>query len=524
MILDLSELGAAAELSCDLCIVGSGAAGIALAREFIGTRHQVIVLEGGGQTLEPASQDTYKSELLGLKHDGIESGRVRILGGTTTLWPGQSLPLWDADFQKRSWIPGSGWPIDRKTLWPFYQRAEEVLGLPHAAYDAADLAGTKKCPPAYQGHSIVTHISQFAPVPNFAQKYRDDLGNAANIRLLTHANATELCAASNAKTVETIKVRSPEGKTISIRAKIFIICCGGIETARLLLVSDSVEKTGIGNRHDVVGRYFQDHPGLAIPVRPLDLKRFNCWYDEYRRNGIRHCVKYAASDELQLREGILNVGGEVFYPGSFAKTAAKLLIGVFRDPASRKHIVRSLATVVRRLHTVAQTSFFRRYVTGNLKSIVCSQAHVGFAVEQAPNRDSRVTLGRQIDSLGMRRAALDWRLTELEGRSIYVFAKELAGEWRKLGVAEFNPDDLQVKGRERGEHGGFIDASHHMGTTRMGTDPKTSVVDPDCRVHGYENLFIGSSSVFPTSGFSNPTLTILALCLRVADRIKTDLR
>jgi len=151
------------------------------------------------------------------------------------------------------------------------------------------------------------------------------------------------------------------------------------------------------------------------------------------------------------------------------------------------------------------------------------QPHVGFSVEQEPNPFSRVTLSRQTDSLGMRRTVLDWRLTKSEGRSIAVFAQALSDEWRKLGLAEFNPDDLEIGGREQGEHGGFIDASHHMGTTRMGADPTTSVVDPPCRVHGYANLYVGSSSVFPTSGFSNPTLTTLALCLRICDEIKTKL-
>ena len=523
MISDINDLGPTDVLSCDICIIGSGAAGITIAREFLNTPHSIIMLEGGGQTFEPASQDPYQSEVVGLKHDGVTSGRVRVLGGTTTLWPGQSLPFFDIDFAPRPWIEGSGWPLDRKTLWPFYQRAEQVLGLPHATYNASDLTSRADGVPNYRGHDILTYFSQFAPVPNFAQKYRADLEAAPNIRLLLHANAVELRANSNASAVDEVRVRSFQGKQLLVRAKIFIVCCGGIETARLLLVSDSVEKTGIGNRFDIVGRYFQDHPGLAIPVRPLDRKRFNRWYDSFRVNGVRHCIKYAASDELQQRERILNVGGEVFYPGSFVMTAAKLVVGVFRDPDARRHIFKSLLTVARRLQTVAQTSFFKRYVVGNLTSLVASQAHVGFSVEQAPNPQSRVTLSEQRDTLGMRRSIFEWELTELEGRSIFVFAKSLADEWKQMGLAEFDPAALEVQGREHGEHGGFIDASHHMGTTRMGADPRSSVVDPTCRVHDYANLFIGSSSVFPTSGFSNPTLTMMALCLRMADQIKAEL-
>jgi choline dehydrogenase-like flavoprotein len=542
MIVDINELGPVDVQSADVCIVGSGAVGITMAREFIGTTHSIILLEGGGQAFESRSQEPYRSEIAGLHHDGVHNGRVRVVGGTTTLWAGQSLPLWDMDFQRRDWVANSGWPLDKRTLRPFYRRAEEVLQIPHATYEAADLPDRGDSLPAYQGDAIVTYFSQFAATPNFAQMYRARLKAAKNVTLLTHANAVALEATPDATSIRQLLVRSFQGKELRIRAKMFVICCGGIESARLLLASDSVEPNGIGNRHDMVGRFFQDHPGVAIPVRPLDHKRFSQWYGSFRKGDIRHCIKYAASETLQREKGILHVGGEVFYPISFAVTAAKLFAGAFSQmfrkkretteaqddpnavqPASQTRMFNALATVAQRLDQVGKTAFFRRYVLGKVVSLAALQPHVGFSVEQEPNPFSRVTLSREIDSLGMRRTVLDWRLTKSEGRSIAIFAQALSDEWRKLGLAEFDPDDLQIAGREQGEHGGFIDASHHMGTTRMGADPTTSVVDPSCRVHGYANLYIGSSSVFPTSGFSNPTLTTLALCLRICDEIKTKL-
>ena len=153
-------------------------------------------------------------------------------------------------------------------------------------------------------------------------------------------------------------------------------------------------------------------------------------------------------------------------------------------------------------------------------SVNAGTPYIGFAVEQQPNPQSRVTLSNQVDSLGVRRTRLDWKVGTEEGRSIEVFARMVAREMKRLGVAEFDPADLKLTGRERGDNGGYIDASHHMGTTRMGTDPTSSVVNPGCRVHDYDNLYIGSSSVFPTCGFSNPTLTMLALCLRISDELK----
>jgi len=548
MITDINGLGATDSLACDVCIVGSGAAGIAIAREFIGTAHSVILLEGGGPTFESRCQEPYKSEITGLKHDGVHNGRVRVVGGTTTLWPGQTIPLWDIDFEKRPWVPGSGWPIEREALLPFLDRAADVLNVQRSSFEARDLIDRGADLPAYQGGGVVTCFSQFSPVPDFSQAYRQQLAAAENIRLITHANTVAINANADANAVGDVRVRSYEGRELRVSAKIFIVCCGGIETARLLLVSNSVEPNGIGNRHDVVGRYFQDHPGVAMPVRPLDHKRFTRWYGAFRRGQIKHVIKFTASPSLQREKEILNVGGEVFYPISFAVTAAKMVVGsvtqIFRKPkakvaeagvgpatgggaadqtTARARLFESLASVANRLDQVGRTAFFKRYVLGKVATAGSLQPHVGFSVEQVPNAQSRVTLGDQIDSLGMRRTVLNWNVTELEGRSIMVFAQALAQEWSRQGLAEFDPDELHMAGRQRGEHGGFIDASHHMGTTRMGTDPATSVVDPHCLVHGYQNLYIGSSSVFPTSGFSNPTFTMLALCLRMSDDIKRRL-
>jgi choline dehydrogenase-like flavoprotein len=556
VVTDINGLGTVDSLACDVCIIGSGAAGIAIAREFIGTQHSVILLEGGGTAFESRSQDPYKSEVVGLKHDGIHNGRVRVVGGTTTLWPGQTIPLWPVDFQKRSWVPLSGWPLDRDKLIPYFDRSADVLQVQRRAFEVSDLSDRGENLPVYQGDGVSTYFSQFSPMPNFSQAYRGQIAAAENIKLITHANVLGLEVSADATSVREVKVRSFEGKALCVRAQIFIVCCGGIETARLLLVSNSVEPAGIGNRNDVVGRYFQDHPGVAMAVRPLDHKRFTRWYGAFRRGDIKIAVKFTASEKLQHDQQILNVGGEVFYPISFAITAAKMMVGsvtqVFRKkkkPAAgnggaatgngdhgdkghgesdqttaRARLFESLASVANRLDQVGRTAFFKRYVLGKVATAGSLQPHVGFSVEQVPNAESRITLGREVDCLGVRRSVLQWKVTETEGRSIQVFAQALADEWRKLGLAEYNPDDLHIAGRERGEHGGFIDASHHMGTTRMGTDPATSVVNPDCLVHGYHNLYIGSSAVFPTSGFSNPTFTILALCMRISDDVKARLR
>jgi hypothetical protein len=292
----------------------------------------------------------------------------------------------------------------------------------------------------------------------------------------------------------------------------------------LLLASNSVERNGIGNGRDVVGRYFQDHPGVVFPVRPRNAKQFSKWYDSFRESDIRHCIKIAASESLQRSQRILHAGGEVFYPAQPDDPidAAKLVVSSIRNPHLRPQVPKALWRIAQRPDRVIRAGF-RRYVRGQVASVGSSEPRLGLSVEQQPNPDSRVKLGTERDSLGMPRTVLDWKLTDLEGHSISVLAHAIAREWKRLDLADLDPDAVPIQGRQLGRHGGFTDASHHMGTTRMGIDPATSVVDSHCRVHGYSNLYIGGSSVFPTGGFSNPTLTLIALALRAADEIKQSL-
>ena len=522
MILDINDCDPNAVLQADVCVIGSGAAGITIAREFSGTQHSVIVLEAGGELFEAPSQDPYLSLVQGLPHGGIHKGRVRVLGGATTLWAGQALPLFHIDFEKRDWVPYSGWPIDRAFLDPFYRRAEEVMQIPHSSNDIA--SWPSPCQVDYSPDSLVGYYSQFTSTPNFAQKYRTALARQSNIRILLHANVTSLEADPNASVLREVRARSLQGRAISVRARFFVLCCGGIESARLLLISDSVEKQGVGNQHDVVGRYFQDHPGIAVPVRPMNRKQFSACYDSGRRSGIRYSIKIAATAALQRSKGILHMGGEVYYPSSEEHpiAAAKALLQIARDHRQVAKLPKAITRVARRPDKVL-AALYRVYIQGKPASVGSTLPHVGFGGEQQPNPQSRVTLARDRDVLGLRRTVLDWRLTSLDAYSMRSFMEEVAAQWRRLGIASLDLSQVDISDRKGDKHGGLVDANHHIGTTRMGTDPTTSVVNADCQVHGYANLYIGSSSVFPTGGFSNPTLTVIALCLRIADRVKLEL-
>jgi choline dehydrogenase-like flavoprotein len=474
------------------------------------------MLEGGGRRFEAPAQEPYQSKVIGLPHRGVHEGRARQIGGTTALWAGQALPLTSIDFQQRDWVAHSGWPIKRDELLPFYRRAEEVMQIPHESYGRDTWPKAEGVPPAYQSDRIVPVYSQFTHMPNFFEKYRALLDSARNIRLITHANVVAI-EATGTGAVRELRAAGFKSQYASIRAKAFVICCGGIESARLLLASNSVEPDGIGNQHDVVGRFFQDHPGLKVRVTAKDPVRFSAWHDSYRRAGIRYAFKLTASEAVQRHDRILNIGAEIYYPSleDDAAAAGKNLLRIMRDSHQYHEIPTALGSIARdpaRLFAAA----YRHFVLRQPASVGSTNPHLGLSIEQEPNPHSRVMLGDEVDSLGMRRTVLDWRLTGLETKSAKRFLDLVRDEWKRLDIGDIDAEGLQFDG-------GFVDNSHHMGTTRMGTDPRQSVVGPDCRVHDYDNLYIGSSSVFPTSGFSNPTLTVIALCLRIADTLKSRL-
>jgi choline dehydrogenase-like flavoprotein len=500
MILDFDSIAALTEIDADLCIAGAGAAGIALALEFAGARQRVVVLESGGESFEPATQRLYDSELRGLPCATVHEGRARRLGGTTTMWAGQALGLDDLDFEVRDWVPCSGWPLTLSELQPYYRRAERLMGVPEAWYGERGWPRGLPMPPVTEG--LAARFSTFSPTPNFATAHRAALQRAANVTVLLHANARTLVMDGEGARVGAIEIASlSSGRMARITARRFVICCGGVETPRLLLASR------VGD--DLVGRYFQEHVHVNVPVLATSRRLVGRRFHGRRVGGVRHFAKLAATPRLQRRERMLNVGANVSYDpdANHAVRAVKdgELLGALRYP--------------RQLGAAA----YRHIVLGQKASEGFGTMYFCVQTENLPRWNSRVMLARSTDGLGMPRAVVDWRVGDEELRAAELFARRLSALLRTSGLGHLDlsgfplPRDPELL-RERVAGG-----CHHIGTTRMADGPRDGVVDRDCRVFGVENLFLAGSAVFPTSGWSNPTLTLLALCYRLADRLKEEL-
>jgi choline dehydrogenase-like flavoprotein len=267
VIEDLRDFPRGTTINADICLIGAGAAGITIAKELAGTKLQVCLVEGGGLQYEyPESQALYRGNSVGVPVS-LDGGRLRYFGGSTNHWGGRCAPLDAIDFQRRDWIPHSGWPIDRTDLDPYYARACEIAGFTSAWLSDEDtLSYLKVVPPAINPQWLKPFLWHYAPamkdspVWKWANAYGGILKASPNIRTLLHANFAAFATAEDRRRVRSLTVASSSGVSATIFAKTFVLCCGGIENARLLLLGADQNGGGFGNKNDLVGRFFMQHP------------------------------------------------------------------------------------------------------------------------------------------------------------------------------------------------------------------------------------------------------------------------
>ncbi len=492
MLVDARELADAETRSADLCIVGGGAAGIAIARELAHRGVSVILLESGGLDYEDETQDLYRGQESGrlLRENKIylTTSRLRYFGGTTNHWTGWCRPLDPGDFEDRPWIAGSGWPFPFEDLLPFYKRAAELVEIEDFDYPLAERATGGRQVLLAESPRVETRVYHYSPPTRLAQKHRELFESAPRLTLLLHANLTKIEVNAAGTAVERVTARTLEGTRVRVEAKHFVLATGGVENARILLNQSS----GLGNRNDLVGRFFVDHPHVHAGYAVLSVPRSAlALYQRHSDPDLGHDIMGAffLSEETQREHELQNVGIQLY----------------LQDLERAEAFTRDLAESVLRLDSL-----------GREAPEAATYALVYLRSEQTPNPESRVTLAEETDALGLRRARLDWHIQprDRDGmrRSLEILAREL-GRFSLGRMQIFFEEDGDWPTESRG-------GDHHVGTTRMHRDPKQGVVDENCRVHGVENLFIAGSSVFPTSGAANPTLTLLALSLRLADRLR----
>lgn len=523
MIIDLETTSGGLELNSDLCIVGSGAAGLAIATEMIQTRMNVVLVESGGQEHEPLTQALYDVAITGLPHPGSTRGRFRILGGSTTRWGGQALPLMPSDFEKREWVPNSGWPISFEELREYYERASRFLLLDQLNFDTDLFAYLRTHPPSFDKDRLWYHFSKWSPKPNLREHYLPDIRTSNTCTLLLHANLTEVQLEEHQNRIASIQVRSLKGQSAALRAQAFVLCVGGIETARLLLANNKQATSGIGNERGLVGRFFQDHPSAFVGwLNSSDSTRTQRLFNVFHKRGVKYSVRCTATPQWQRKQKTLNISmGTTFVQDDSTLQDVKDVYVALRQGRFDPNFLPKFLRAMRHPVSALLPAY---YFTLRSRSFAPA-ARIGIALtsEQEPNPESRILLSDKTDSLGMPRADVCWRLTDMTLHTMRQFTQILCEEFRRAAIGEIALEPWVVEdSSEWTNH--VTDQYHHIGTARMHDSPSYGVVDRNCRVHSVSNLFIGSSAVFPTSGHSNPTLTIIALCIRLADRLRRGLQ
>jgi choline dehydrogenase-like flavoprotein len=576
--MELARLGDGQELHADLVIVGGGPAGLAIAREFFNHRAQVLVLESGRLEEEARIDALNAIESIGepktdaqierrialhgastarWSHAAQPYGvRCRVLGGSSQAWAGKSAAFEGIDFERRAWVPHSGWPITLAELAPHIDRAAEQLNLGPNVYNDElwTLLGGPPPEPRLDPERLRPFFWQFArsrinpmDLMRFGPEFVRE--NAPNVRVLLNATVTGILTNATGTSFDGLEVACLEGARARVRGKAAVLAASGIENPRLLLASNRVREGGIGNDHDVVGRFLLDHPSARIAhfdanATPKIVDRFGFYGVPHRGRTHMYMHGLALPRSVQEREELLNSALymiEERAPDDPFEAIKRLLRG--RSPAPAADLVavmKSPGLVAKGLGMKAvqgslmpawlKTSLVNAVIRTNPNFVVREHLDrgmphklLGLAVEgiseQRPDPDSRITLSETKDPFGVPRAKINWKIDGQARRSLRRLGQLMASEFSRVGlpaptleswIAQENLDDAVI-----------IDMAHTMGTTRMSDDPSQGVVDRNCRVHGVAGLYVAGASVFPTSGHANPTLMILALAIRLADHLKT---
>jgi choline dehydrogenase-like flavoprotein len=532
------------DVEADLCIVGAGAAGIAIAHSFIGTSVRVCLLESGGLGAEQRNQALYEGSSAGHVDFDPGTSRMRVFGGSCNLWGGGCITLSSEDLKPRDWVPDSGWPIGYDELEPYYARALSFCQLGDIGFtEGTFTAATARPVLPFDDDKLVNQLFARSGIL-FGDAYREVLDEAPNILVLLHANLLELMPSQDGVRVQEATIGTLGGHRGKVRARHYVLATGGIENARLLLLSNSVVPQGLGNQRDVVGRYFMDHPSGTLGTLVAEHShRVTAPYERlHGRNAPMAFPEIALSPDYQRSQRVLSARVHPFgVEGPLPRgiRALRELRSIKRKAAQDENAqleallseaLRNApaAEVVAAPSNIGLTALKLGLGVGDIAKAVFHKltdrpavrnSHVELVgyFEQAPNRESRITLGQETDTLGQRKVCVDWRLTPLDHhtyrRSASLFGNELA----RLCNGQFELAPWLADQHTTPEvHG----TAHHIGTTRMSDDPGKGVVNRDCKVHGMDNLHIAGSSVFPTGGWAFPTFTIVALSLRLADELR----
>ena len=518
MLIDLKEIPGNSQIDCDICVAGSGPAGMTLAAELVGAPVRVCLVESGGLSPRAAAPAGNVAEQLGVVVDLLKFQHLSF-GGASSRWGGlrgrwfRLRPLDPLDFATRPWVADSGWPFAYAELEPFYERAGRVLKV-GAGSDFGVAAQRAHLAPVFHNDDLHTAIFLKTRPLRFGQHYQGVLSRSANVRIYLHAQVTEIEEDPCSPIVRYLHVATPGGQTHRIAAKHFVLACGGLENARLLLASKRKSACGIGNQRDLVGRYYMQHPKGLHGVAVLNRARLRT--PLYTRGHVASDVKVfggiSFSEEFQRRHQVLNHCILLRPLFTISEGYASQAYRAVQRAWCRANGASGGGGELRELGRSAAAVLKQAFEGSGLRTIVS----VLNQMEQIPKPESRLDLSERQDRFGVHLLRIDWRIDAAEKASLRRLHELVRDRLAAYGVgklaSQLDPLAADWPVAE--------DSAHHLGTTRMHVDPARGVTDAHGRVHDVHNLYVSGGSLFPTSGHANPTLTVVALAVRLADHLK----
>lgn len=455
-------------------IIGSGPAGVSLALSL--NEHSIpsLILEAGDREFSPNIQNDYAGEVTGDPYFDLDATRLRQFGGSSNHWMGWCRPLDAWDFQALPAMGVPGWPIQKTDLDPYAAKADEILEVPR---------------PIDQPINADLFEAQFvhSPPVRFGLKYGSLIRNSPNLHVALRTAVTALHAKDGR--VSEVELVDAAGRTRMLSPNILVVAAGGIENSRLLLWSNAVSAEPVVPRPDTLGRYWMEHPHVAVGSSTLTqtLHQSPLHRDEFF---------VSINPERRSEYNALNAAVRLRYP---------------RNASFKEKVRARLCDVDPELLDLANL------VTGQNAS--CGSERIRVICEQAPDVNNRVQLSEAVrDSFGNPAAHLMWRRTAQDYRTIRVAFEMVATYVVSIGAGVMRAEPYLIAMEGYPEDSG-LGGHHHMGGTRMSNTPSEGVIDSNLQIHGMANAYVAGSSAFVRSGHANPTYTIVQLSLRLADHL-----
>ncbi|QOZ32699.1 GMC oxidoreductase [Bradyrhizobium sp. CCBAU 53421] len=554
MFIDGRRIPAGSTLHTEVCIIGGGPAGIVIARELLGTPLSVIIVESGGWRPNKLTQGLNAAELASdSRHPPPEMYRERRFGGSSTIWGGRCVPLTRNDFGPRSHVANSGWPISYDELLPYYSKALTYCDAGEFAFDADCLDVPGPLIDGLATREITIGLERFSPPTDFGRRFKSDLIGSPKQRILLESTCIRLLSYEPGRSVEAAECSTVGGNNFRICAKYFVVAAGGLESVRLLAASSDRFPAGLANSSGALGRYYMSHLEGTLGQLQVAAGRTATWNFSKTRDGVYAKHHIRLSDEVQRRCQLRNMVFRLHHANpidpqhgdpvlSLMYIAKKFVLPEYRrkittvELESLDRLPKGSALLAHHLSNVAKNPwplirflgswvYKRHFRYRRIPYVALYSKHgaypLDYNAEQTPLYDSCLSLLHDKDRFGVPKLRIDWRVCPDDMASIAASYRQMQRILAETNVATiiYDDDGLNQNVKQTIAVGG-----HHIGTARMSDDPKRGVVNPQCRTHDVENLYIAGSAVFPTSGYANPTLTIVALAVRIADQLKADMR